>query len=807
MKAHRKLLSIIISLLYFNIGSLYPQKNVGISSSIHLPQGFTAEPFYTGIPNPDGIAFRHDGSLLVVNESEPEGVFIATRGDTFDIGDAFSTTGSPFVSPDDLLLHPDGSVFVADGQARTLFKIPAEGGAPKAFVTSQPIGTSNGFVPWSIAIAPASFDGPNVDPGDLIIASTYRAVWAINPLTGEAKVIAQGSIFNADPQGVAFNPDGRLFVYQCTESNRIVRLDAEGSVLPFLSYVPDQGGFAIHPVTGDIYFGLQDNLREIWCIPGEGGYPRVFATGFPGRFQDMAFSPDGSTLFVCHPNALIEISGPFLEPMPSLEFALGSIAGDVTNVKDNTQCSNLEIVAHNGDKRVSSAQTDYKGRYKLMLLPGMYTVRPARGQGIKSSVEAILMVEAGKESTVDFTATTIELPDILKRSMSRYESLTAYCDTTSIELQMVKPSLDTRMNSTSLFLFKRPNRIRNESIIDSPIGEIELFSNGDKMVSYMGRWKQYTEEDAAELLDSDKLQMVHRSVALNSILSKDPLSTLRQNIEEVKEIGDENLDGNQVTVVEMIQPIGSLDAEMLPMKVDNDMLISVRLWIGSQDFLIKKVAYELDIDQIKKGMPEEEQDVMDDFFKGMKMRITEMHTGIEIDPVFSDMDFTFIPPEGAELVNKFSPPGTRPKSEESKIIGNPAPDFILNDIDGIEAKLTDFKGKVVLLDFWATWCGPCMKAMPHIQALSETYDEENVIILGINSWEREKDKLRPLLNEHKITYRVLLDSNDEVIQKYGVKAIPKFFVIDKEGIVRYSYTGLPAESQIVQQNIETLLAE
>jgi peroxiredoxin len=145
---------------------------------------------------------------------------------------------------------------------------------------------------------------------------------------------------------------------------------------------------------------------------------------------------------------------------------------------------------------------------------------------------------------------------------------------------------------------------------------------------------------------------------------------------------------------------------------------------------------------------------------------------------------------------------------QSRVIstGKKAPNFTLKDIQGNEATLTDFEGKVVLIDFWATWCGPCVKAMPHMQSLYEIYKEKDVIILGINSGER-KDKVEPFLKEHKITYRILLDQRSEVIRKYGVRGIPTFFIIDKKGIIRYSYTGMPSNEQIIQQNIEELLAE
>ncbi len=151
--------------------------------------------------------------------------------------------------------------------------------------------------------------------------------------------------------------------------------------------------------------------------------------------------------------------------------------------------------------------------------------------------------------------------------------------------------------------------------------------------------------------------------------------------------------------------------------------------------------------------------------------------------------------------------GSISAQEKSKYIDKPAPGFSLFDLDGQKVKLSDFKGKVVLVDFWATWCGPCLRAMPYIQTLHEKYKEDGIIVLGINSWERKPDKVKTVLKAKKISYNILLDPKNVVIGKYGVKGIPSFFIIDKEGIVRYSYLGLPPDRKIIEKNLEELLSE
>lgn len=106
-------------------------------------------------------------------------------------------------------------------------------------------------------------------------------------------------------------------------------------------------------------------------------------------------------------------------------------------------------------------------------------------------------------------------------------------------------------------------------------------------------------------------------------------------------------------------------------------------------------------------------------------------------------------------------------------------DFTLTDLQGTPWHLRDLKGKVVLVNFWATWCPPCRKEMPDLQALYDKYKEQGFLVLSIS--DEESAKVVPFINERKITYPVLLDPGRKVNDAFEVMGIPKSFVYDREG--------------------------
>lgn len=115
-------------------------------------------------------------------------------------------------------------------------------------------------------------------------------------------------------------------------------------------------------------------------------------------------------------------------------------------------------------------------------------------------------------------------------------------------------------------------------------------------------------------------------------------------------------------------------------------------------------------------------------------------------------------------------------------IGRPAPEFELPDLSGQAVSLTQYQGKIVLLDFWATWCGPCRLSMPVLEDLQKEYSSD-LVLLAVNLQE-PLDDVRQYVTEQHIGSRVLLDEDGKVGMIYGSESIPMQVLIDQKGIVR-----------------------
>jgi len=133
----------------------------------------------------------------------------------------------------------------------------------------------------------------------------------------------------------------------------------------------------------------------------------------------------------------------------------------------------------------------------------------------------------------------------------------------------------------------------------------------------------------------------------------------------------------------------------------------------------------------------------------------------------------------------------------------PAPNFTLKDSMGRPVKLSDYKGKVVLLNFWATWCGPCKIEIPWFIEFEKTYKDKGFAVLGVSMDDEGWDVVKPYVEKTKINYRMVI-GDDMTAELYGgVDSLPTSFMLDREGRIAATHVGLVSKSAY-QNDINTL---
>lgn len=136
-----------------------------------------------------------------------------------------------------------------------------------------------------------------------------------------------------------------------------------------------------------------------------------------------------------------------------------------------------------------------------------------------------------------------------------------------------------------------------------------------------------------------------------------------------------------------------------------------------------------------------------------------------------------------------------------------APDFTLKSNKGDNYRLSELRGEVVMINFWASWCGPCRQEMPLLEELYVRYKPLGFTILGINI-EEDSSKAQSLLKDIPVSFPVLFDTQNEVSRLYDVAAMPSTILVDRDGNMRYLHRGYkPGYEQTYQEQIRTLIKE
>jgi peroxiredoxin/outer membrane lipoprotein-sorting protein len=361
---------------------------------------------------------------------------------------------------------------------------------------------------------------------------------------------------------------------------------------------------------------------------------------------------------------------------------------------------------------------------------------------------------------------------------------------------MVGPGGEMRLTQkvTQQALAMRPNYIRMTARYDQQgfiEGEMGIFCDGKDLYMQNPSFQQTLKKAAPKTLrdiytDENLQQANYRMAGLDPIYLM-AYGDWRKMAGQPRLVKRERL-GNRA-VYRLSMPI------KLPQMFQSLQGVSARtsayqvLWIGVQDRLIWQ-------SQVVVNLSEGNSRI--------SIRITERYTRQERNPRLQPTAFAYKPPKGFEIVSEFKMPDFG--GETSALRGQPAPEFALNDLQGKQVRLADYKGKIVVLNVFAHWCGPCRKEAPELEKdLWQAYKARDVVVLGVATWAQDNPTKRAeeFAREFKLTFPVLVDAENKVAEMYRVRGVPTTFIIDREGVVREFVVG--ADVAGIKRAVESLL--
>ena len=137
-----------------------------------------------------------------------------------------------------------------------------------------------------------------------------------------------------------------------------------------------------------------------------------------------------------------------------------------------------------------------------------------------------------------------------------------------------------------------------------------------------------------------------------------------------------------------------------------------------------------------------------------------------------------------------------------------APEFNLSTLDGQSVKLSDLRGKIILVNFWATWCPPCRAEMPAIENVYNSYKDQGFVVLAVNSTIQDTfADVAPFAQQYGLSFPILLDRTGDISHLYMLRSLPTSFFIDKDGTIRDVVIGGPMSEALLRSRVEQLLQE
>jgi thiol-disulfide isomerase/thioredoxin len=227
--------------------------------------------------------------------------------------------------------------------------------------------------------------------------------------------------------------------------------------------------------------------------------------------------------------------------------------------------------------------------------------------------------------------------------------------------------------------------------------------------------------------------------------------------------------------------------------------VSWSLWTDTEPGKVKPLRLKVDLTKVVVGNNEE--GLPDGFAYELDMKFTQWRSDGEVDPSV----FNFKPSADVKKFDSLEDLIASMQAEEERhpLTGLEAPDFTTSLLDGKAFQLSKLRGKVVVLDFWATWCGPCVQAMPVVTEVAQSMADSGVVVYAVNVGE-QADEINDFLKKVKITVPIVLDPESKIASAYRTEAIPQTILIGKDGRIEVVHIGFEGLDQFRQQLTEQL---
>lgn len=409
----------------------------------------------------------------------------------------------------------------------------------------------------------------------------------------------------------------------------------------------------------------------------------------------------------------------------------------------------------------------------------------------------VALAEPAGEAKADASQEKIDkkAKAVIDRFSEFFTELKGFKTELNIELKMDLGGNKQELKVEDRIAAQRPNLFSLEADSSTGGGAV-VKADGKDLWILLGAFNKYFASEAPEQLsDLTSMQTVMGVAAMGNsgkitlaMLSEDPAEALMLGVKSLSYVGEEEVDG--VTCDHLAGSEESMDWE---------------LWIEQGDQpVVRKFVPDLTktFKMMFERMPKEQLEQL----KGWKAENIALYTNWEINPEFTADTFAFTAPEDATEVDSFNDMlGQGSSAGPQELLGKAAPEFTLELLDGKELNLADHKDKdVVILDFWASWCGPCRQAMPVIDEVAESYKDKGVKLYAVNIQE-DVDTIRGVLESDELDVTVAMDTDGEVAQLYKANAIPQTVIIGKDGTVQVVHVGMPPASQL-REELDALLA-